>query len=252
MSAWLARCLARWSSCGPIEHSGRTEMTRGRGFAGLLVVAVTITPLPAQQQISDGELQALFSRWSAEHRLVGIAVGRLNGTSTSVVVAGVRRVDEEAKIEVTSDFEVGSITKAFTGTLLADMVLRHEVALDDPVAKYVPGWTLPSYQGRAITLLDLATHTSGLPSLPDNFRPADSEDPYVDYTEIQLTDFLRTHVLRRAPGSQYEYSNLGMALLGLVLAKRAGVPYEALLRQRILEPLKMHNTHLMLVRDQHQ
>ncbi len=221
-----------------------------RELAGVLVLAAAIAPLPAQQQMSDGELRAVFSRWRAEHRLVGIAVGRLEGATTGTIAAGVRQVGDAAGIEVTSDFEAGSITKAFTGTLLADMVIRGEVALDDPVAKFVPAWTIPSFQGRQITLLDLATHTSGLPRLPDNLRPADSEDPYVDYTETQLVDFLKTHVLRRAPGSQYEYSNLGMALLGLVLAKRAGISYEALLRQRILDPLGMDDTHLTLAADQ--
>lgn len=225
-------------------------MIRWRNWAGVLVVVMAIAPLSAQQRIADGELQAVFSRWSAEHRLVGIAVGRLDGSMASKVVAGVRRINGAAKIEITTDFEVGSITKAFTGTLLADMVLRHEVALDDPVAKYLPDWKVPSLAGQSITLIDLATHTSGLPSLPDNFRPTDTEDPYVDYTQAQLVDFLRAHVLRRAPGAQYEYSNLGMTLLGLALAKRSGMSYEALLRQRILDPLGMRDTHLSLTTNQ--
>lgn len=219
-------------------------------LAGIVLGSGWWAPLPAQQRLPDGELQAVLSRWATEHRLVGVAVGRWEGGTSSVVTAGVRRLGSDSAIRSSSDFEAGSITKAFTGTLLADMVLHGEVALDDPVAKYLPGWTLPSYNGQAITLLDLATHSSGLPTLPDNFRPVDPDDPYVGYTEAQLIDFLKGYRLTRAPGATYAYSNLGMALLGIALAKRAGTSYETLLRTRILDPLDMHDTHLSLVPSQ--
>lgn len=203
-----------------------------------------VAPLAAQQQLADGEVQQQLTRWAAEHRMVGMAIGRLEGARSAVITGGLLKVGMPGPVEPATDFEAGSITKAFTGTLLADMVLRHEVALDDPVAKYLPGWTVPTYQGRAITLLDLATHTSGLPRLPDNMHPADGEDPYADYGEGELRAFLAGYQLRRAPGGEYEYSNLGMGLLGLALARRAGMPFEALLRQRILEPLQMHQSYL--------
>ena len=69
-------------------------------------------------------------------------------------------------------YEIGSITKVFTSLLLADMAQRGEVKLDDPIAKYVPTTAkIPQREGRQITLVDLATHTSGLPRMPANFRP---------------------------------------------------------------------------------
>ncbi len=225
-------------------------MHRWNVLAGVLLGSGWWAPLPAQQRLPDSELQAVLSQWATEHRLIGVAIGRWEGGTSSVVTAGVRRLGSDSAIRPRSDFEAGSITKAFTGTLLADMVLHGEVALDDPVAKYLPGWTLPSYNGQPITLLDLATHSSGLPTLPDNFRPTDPDDPYIGYTESQLIDFLKGYRLTRAPGVTYAYSNLGMALLGVALAKRAGTSYETLLRTRILDPLGMHDSHLSLVQSQ--
>ena len=150
---------------------------------------------------------------------------------------------------VTEDtvFEIGSVTKAFTATVLAEMVARGEVALEDSVARYLPPEVrLPSRNGKAITLLDLATHTSGLPRFPTNMNPGDDANPFADYTQEQLFAFLSSYVLPRDPGEQYEYSNLGMALLGHALARRAGKPYEALVVDRVLGPLGMHHTRISL------
>jgi serine-type D-Ala-D-Ala carboxypeptidase/endopeptidase len=140
-------------------------------------------------------------------------------------------------------FEIGSINKTFTGTILADMVARGEVALDDPVSKYLPeGTRVPSRGGREITLLDLATHRSGLPRMPDNYVPADSSNPYASFTSDVLYAFLRNHELRRDIGAEYEYSNLGMGLLGVALGRAAGTSIQALIQQRILDPLGMRMT----------
>jgi CubicO group peptidase (beta-lactamase class C family) len=87
-------------------------------------------------------------------------------------------------------FEIASVTKVFTGILLAQAVLSGEVKLDDPISMYLPeGVTAPEYEGKSITLLDLATHTSGLPRMPDNFHPKDPSNPYADYTMGQCTIF---------------------------------------------------------------
>jgi CubicO group peptidase (beta-lactamase class C family) len=130
-------------------------------------------------------------------------------------------------------------------------VLNGEVQLDDPISMYLPeGVTAPEYEGRAITLLDLATHTSGLPILPDNIHPRDPSNPYVDYTLEQMYEFLSGYHLTRAPGSIAEYSNYGMGLLGNLLARRTGVAdYETLLLARITGPLGMDSTRIELTPD---
>jgi CubicO group peptidase (beta-lactamase class C family) len=140
-------------------------------------------------------------------------------------------------------FEIGSINKTFTSTILADMVARGEVALEDPVSKYLPDSVrVPSRNGREITLLDLVTHRSGLPRLPDNHRPADRTNPYADFTTEKLYAFLNNHTLRRDIGAEFEYSNLGMGLLGHALGRAAGTNIQTLIQQRILQPLGMRMT----------
>src|SRR5262245_18635630 len=150
-------------------------------------------------------------------------------------------------LDADSVFEIGSITKVFTATLLADMADRREVSLDDPVAKYLPsGVRVPERNGRQITLMELTTQSSGLPRLPDNLRPKDLANPYADYTSGMLFEFLGRYELQRDIGAQYEYSNLGVGLLGQALTFRAGKSYEALVRERILDPLKMDHTGVAL------
>jgi len=129
--------------------------------------------------------------------------------------------------------ELGSITKAVTGLLLADAVVRGEVALDTQLADCLPG-------ARAgITLGRLASHTAGLPRVPlallRRVGFLDTTDPYAATTVPELVDDLATVRLRR-PGRP-RYSNLGAALLGQALAARAGAAYERLATERVLAPL---------------
>lgn len=147
-------------------------------------------------------------------------------------------------------FEIGSISKIFTVLLLADMVTRGEVAFDDPAEKFLPSGTRMPEGGHRITLLDLATHRSGLPRLPDNMPLADSDDPYANYSEARLLEYLGSYKLTREAGARYEYSNVGMGLLGYLLARRAGRDYADLVRDRITGPLGMKDTVIALSHDQ--
>jgi serine-type D-Ala-D-Ala carboxypeptidase/endopeptidase len=144
-------------------------------------------------------------------------------------------------------FEIGSITKVFTALLLADMVGRGEVELTDPVAKYLPPEGRPkTFDNQEISLLDLATYTSGLPRLPTNMDSRDKANPYADYTVEQLYKFLSDYTPKYYPGSHYEYANLGFGLLGHVLSLRAGRSYEELVTSRICEPLGLNDTRITL------
>jgi CubicO group peptidase (beta-lactamase class C family) len=133
---------------------------------------------------------------------------------------------------------------------LADMVKKSEVKLDDPVSKYLPASVhMPSRGGKQITLSDLATHTSGLPRLPDNLKPKDPGNPYADYSVEQMYAFLSSYTLTRDVGSEFEYSNLGVGLLGHAMALKAGTDYETLVRRRICAPLRMSDTCVTLSAD---
>lgn len=144
-------------------------------------------------------------------------------------------------------FEIGSITKVFTALLLMDMAVRGEVALSDPVAKYLPPQGRPqAFDGKPMTLLDLVTYTSGLPRMPTNFHPRDKDNPYADYTVRQLYAFVHDYTPRYCPGSHYEYAHLGFGLLGQALSLRAGRGYEELVVSRICDPLGLNDTRITL------
>ena len=102
---------------------------------------------------------------------------------------------------------------------------------------------------RQITLADLATQSSGLPRLPTNMPVANPANPYADYTAGLLYQFLDGYQLTRDPGQAYEYSNLGVGLLGYALARAGHGSYESLLRTRILTPLGMGATGITLTED---
>jgi serine-type D-Ala-D-Ala carboxypeptidase/endopeptidase len=126
-------------------------------------------------------------------------------------------------------------------------VSRKEVALDDPAAKYLPTHVrMPERSGKPITLLDLATHSSGLPGAPGNMNRKDPGNPYAGYSVDDLYEFLSGYTLPRDPGSEVQYSNLGAGLLGHVLSYRAGTDYESLVRSRITQPLGMPDTGITL------
>jgi len=201
------------------------------------------SPVPPNPEIQ----KILAERIDTFHQGVGIVVGVVEPQGRRVIVYGSLNQGDPRPLNGDTIFEIGSATKVFTSLLLADMVQRGEVALTDPVAKYLPaGVKVPERGGRAITLVDLSTHTSGLPRLPSNLQPKDSTNPYADYTVEQLYQFLSTYELPRDIGSQFEYSNLGGGLLGLALARRAGMDYEALVHSRITKPLGMSSTGITL------
>jgi len=198
--------------------------------------------------LSDADIrQILVERIDVQRQSVGIAVGVIAPDRHSVITYGHLSKHGQRPVDGDTIFEIGSETKVLTSLLLADMVQREEVALNDPVAKYLPeAVKVPERNGRPITLVDLATHTSGLPRLPANLSPKRPTNPYADYSFEDLYQFLSTHQLTRDIGSQYEYSNLGSGLLGYVLACRAGATYETLVESRICEPLGMRATRITL------
>ncbi len=204
----------------------------------------------ATDRIATEVREQVIRRVESEE-IVGVVVGVVDAEGASYfgygrLSAGGERTPGERTI-----FEIGSITKAFTGVLLAEMAERGLVALDDPVARFLPpGSRVPSRDGRQITLRDLAGHRSGLPRLPGNLVPRDGANPYADYTAREMLEFLRGHRLERAVGAAYEYSNLGAGLLGYALAQRAGTDYEGLVIERLARPLGLDDTRITLSAEQ--
>ena len=168
--------------------------------AVLLPVVAAISLVAQSQFPTDAEVQALARKGVPIGGKAGVVIGLLEPD-------GSRRVVPAADVPYDGRtlFEVGSITKVFTGILLAEMVERGEVRLDDPVQGLLPkDVTVPARNGKRIRLVDLATHSSGLPRMPDNFAPADPQNPYADYTPERLYAFLRGHQLTRQVGERNE------------------------------------------------
>ena len=217
-----------------------------RAVSGWTGLAVAAAALLASQD--PGELRALLlNRTDEARKAVGIVAGLVDATGERFIASGATAPGGTTAPDADTVFEIGSITKVFTSLVLADMVVRGEVKLDDPVATLLPPTVrMPVRDGREITLLDLSNQVSGLPRLPDNFKPADFGNPYAGYGPANLYEFLSGYALTRAVGEKYEYSNLGVGLLGHALALKAGVGYEELVRRRVLEPLGMADTAIAL------
>jgi CubicO group peptidase (beta-lactamase class C family) len=197
--------------------------------------------------LPDDEIRTILrDRLENARQSVGIVACSFDAGGQKIVTAGRSGAANERPLDGETVFEIGSITKVFTALLLAEMVTRGEVSLDDPVAKYLPGSVkMPERNGKQITFLDLATYRSGLPRLPDGI-PNAGDNPYAGYTAEQLYAFLSGHTLKFDPGRRYEYANLGFGLLGHVLALRANTGYEDLVVSRICTPMGMSDTRISL------
>jgi len=208
-------------------------------FTAYSTISVAQLPLDSIKKIIKTEVDNKRSK--------GIVVGIITEKGTQVFGYGKVKDDSNQQPDGNTIYEIGSMTKVFTSLILADMVQKGELKLDDPISKFLPKTVkTPTRNGKEITLLDLSTHTSGLPRLPDNSNPKDPNNPYADYTVEQMYDFISNYTLTRDIGSKYEYSNLGVGLLGHILTLKAGKDYETLVRERICIPLKMNKTFVTL------
>jgi CubicO group peptidase (beta-lactamase class C family) len=201
--------------------------------------------------VGAADLQTVLDRDLAQVLRSGpLAPGAGGGLAIGVHKQGVRRVFAHGSAAPDSIFEIGSITKPFTALALARMVEEGKVRLDLPVRALVLTARLPQPVGPEITLLDLATHHSGLPPLPWNLRPRDMANPYADYDLTQLYRFLENRGVGRQPAEPFVYSNLGYALLAHALTLRADVDYPTLIRRTVTGPLGLRDTVVGLSADQ--
>ncbi|MEV0115834.1 serine hydrolase domain-containing protein [Streptomyces sp. NPDC050844] len=178
---------------------------------------------------------------------VALAVRR--GPERALLATGTTTLHGGTRADPDTRFEIGSLTKTFTALLLAEMAARGEVAYDDPITRFLPRTATPHLRGAPITLIHLATHTSGLPSLPPGFlrrgAPAWFSNPYADFSAADLLRALARTWPRAAPGTRVRYSNFGVGLLGALLTHAAHGPggtFAPLLAARVLDPLGLTRT----------
>lgn len=194
------------------------------------------------REVVDQEVEPYIKK----NGFVGVAIGVVKDGKGQVFGYGETFKGSKQKPNGDTIYELGSISKVFTGVLLANAVNKGMVQLEDPVQKHLPsGVTMPIKDDQPIQLVHLATHTSGLPRLPENLGLSNPWNPYKGYSRQLMLDFLGEHTLRRTPG-EYEYSNYALGLLGQLLAMQSETTYEELLEQCICEPLEMKNTGVTL------
>lgn len=188
-------------------------------------------------------LDAVAQRALTQQGAVGIVVGVVHEGEPAMFSYGERIKGAGEKPDGTTLFQIGSITKTFVAALLADFVRNGTMRLDDPVSKYLPRVQVPTYGARQITLLDLVTHTSGLPRNLGQWRDKQA-------TVEQMFGFLGRCKLQSAPGDRYLYSNLGFAVLAEAIGHAGKAPWPNLLRREITGPLHLDQTTIELTPQQ--
>ena len=220
-----------------------TTIIRSFCFAAFLFAARF--PAAAQDDFnSDSDIKSFLDE-NFDGKDCGMVIGLVDEHGTRIFRAG--KLDNGTDQEVNGDtvFEIGSITKTFTTLLLQDMVERGEMKLDDPVAKYLPASVkVPSCNGKEITLLNLAAQDSGLPFNPSGLGGKNWLARYNAFTVEKMYSFLSGFNLTNEPGAKFQYSNLGMSLLGQAITLKAETNFESLVLNRICRPLHMDDTRI--------
>jgi CubicO group peptidase (beta-lactamase class C family) len=177
-------------------------------------------------------LPAALGRWLADQP-GGVAAAWIDADGVAFFDVGRQSAKDNRPITPDTQFEIGSMTKVFTGLLLADAVRAGKVTLDAPVgAPFAPS---------RVTYLQLATHTSGLPRLPKGFSASDPVNPYAENNLAELAKAFAAAAQTARPAAA-AYSNFGFAVLGQAVAGAWNRPYAALLTERVLAPLGLRDT----------
>ncbi len=181
----------------------------------------------------------------------GFSIGVLVGTKSYFYNYGDAKKGTDIHPTRNTVYEIGSITKTFTAYLLADAVVKKKLALNDPITKYLPDSVSQNKDLQKITIEQLSNHTSGLPRLPLNLYigSKDAKDPYEAYDDKALFSFLKIFKAYQKPGEKYDYSNLAVGLLGVILERVNGMPLGEQYRQTIFGPLKMKASYVTSVKD---
>jgi len=224
-------------------------------FSGSFLAAVpsafsqtdtTTTSSINKEEMISSQVKSFILDQIVNKSKAAIVIGFVDPNGTRIFSFGNMSTRHNIPVNENTLFNIGSITKTFTTLLLADMVKQGLVNLTDPIERYLPSSVkVPEFNGQKITLEHLATHTSGLPEFPPNLL--DNNGNIIEsYNANQLYQALSNTKLTRAPGSQFQYSSFGMGLLGQILSLKAGVSYNQLVKDRILNVLGMNDTKITL------
>jgi len=192
----------------------------------------------------DKQVDTVARKYIQKANTVGLCIGVIKDGKTTIYKYGETKKGNARLPDENTFFEIGSITKTFTATLLAYYVNEGQVKLTDPVTKYLPDSVAVNQSLSGITLLNLINHTSGLPSVPDNLKESMTNpfNPYKDYTKQMMYAYLRSCRPSTKPGEKYAYSNLGVGLLGTILQYVSGKTFNEMVNEIITHPQGMLST----------
>jgi CubicO group peptidase (beta-lactamase class C family) len=234
-----------------IKSKTKAYMKRYRSTLIILLISVVtlqcqLSPEKTEIKGLPAEVVASIERRIEEGLTPSIAIAIIDSSGVQFFNFG-KTAKKGQEVDENTIYEIGSITKVFTGILLAQQVLDGELRLEDEINNFLPeNIKVPVMGDTEITFGNLTDHTSGLPRLPDNFNPANPNNPYADYTVEQLYEFISNYQAIRTVGAEYEYSNLAQGLLGHLLAMNNNSTYEELMVQTIAHPLEMNDTRIEL------
>ena len=197
------------------------------------------TPVPPPEVPEDVRAEIRFRVDSGYN--MSIVVGIVNAGGATYYSYGTTSAGSGIVPTEDTVFEIGSITKAFTTLMLVELAARGEVSLDDTIGDHLPPAALPRDGGGSISLTELATHTAGLPRLPDNLHLSDPDRPYAGYTVADLYRYM-SRFTPPPSGRRYSYSNVGYGLLGHILERQSGQSYGELVASLVTGELGMSDT----------
>ncbi len=216
-----------------------------------LVGLVAASSYAKESSFTSKDVDMLVQPYLDAKRVNAISIGVVHGNKSWTQHFGKISSEQNKKPNDKTVYEIGSMSKVFTGILLAHAVESGRVELDQPIGSIMKKLQTANQEvGTSIQLGHLSTHTSGLPRLPSNLVPVDPTNPYADYDRKLLLAFMSGVEPERKPGAKGEYSNLGAGLLGDLLAVEAGMDYGTLLKQNLAGPLELGDTCLNLSYDQ--
>lgn len=194
------------------------------------------------QTLLHDKVQQLISQKVEDGEFASVIIGVSDGQHHQFAGFGAKGQPVPDKNSI---YEIGSLTKTMTALILAKQIQQGRIQAAHPVAELAPECMPVASAGLSISWLDLATHTSGLPRLPENLQPKNMANPYADYTQKDLNSYIQT--IKNLPGKgKYDYSNLGYGMLGCALAAVSEKPFEQLIREEISKPFSMPSTGIQL------
>jgi CubicO group peptidase (beta-lactamase class C family) len=199
---------------------------------------------------TDKKIDVILQSFMFKSQTVGMSIGILKDGKTSFYNYGETKKGNRQMPSAKNLYEIGSVTKTFTGLLLAKAVIEKKISLNDPVNKYLPkDISVIKFGNDTLKIIHLANHTSGLPPLPDNLDLNNNlSNPYKNYDAAKLYAFLKTATLPQKPGVKFEYCNLGVGLLGTILEKVNKMPFEKIVTNFICAKAGMSATKQLLTK----